>query len=339
MTRKRARDSGWRAYHISTLGLFLVLWVTPALGQGLEPELEEFQKEQPGESGPVLIEPRLPTTRTPGQPAAGRTMPEAPVEAPKEAPAVESRPESDEYVSSLKRHILDVLTTDAGTNATTFLRRFELSNQYRDSQGPARSDNTTVRVDWPIFRGIGLLRVDVPVRWFDQNMAGTTTSSGLGDLLFRNGYRLINTPKFKLFAGADIFFPTATESDLGLGKYQLGPGVVASIPVEAVNSVFFPLIEHVQSIGGDPGRANVNHTRFNLDMTTPWTPEWWTAIESKLTVDWTKSGKTGMNLEFEVGRKLGPHYRTWVRGGAGLWGDGVFGSYDWIAEMGIRYMY
>jgi hypothetical protein len=275
----------------------------------------------------------------PGEPAAGEAIPEAPVEAPKEAPAVESRPESDERVRSLKKHILDVLTTDAGTNAATFLRRFQLSNQYRDRQGPSRSDDTTVRIDWPIFRGIGVLRVDVPVRWFDPNTTGAMTSTGLGDLFFRNGYRLIDRPEFKFFAGTDIIFPTATESALGRGKYQLGPGAVASIPVEAVNSIFFPLIQHFQSVGGDAGRANVNFTRFNLEMTTPWTPEWWTTIESKLIMDWAKSGKTGMNLEFEVGRTLGPNYRTWVRGGTGLWGDGVFGSYDWIAEVGIRYMF
>ena len=313
--------------------------MTSALGQGLVPEPEGIQAEQVEEAGPVLTEPTLRVPAASSQPAAAEPIAEAPVEAPREAPAVESQPESAERVNKLRKRLLDILTTDAGTSGTTFLRRFQLSNQYRDLRNSSVQNVTAFRTDWPIFEGVGVLRVDVPVRWFDPNTTGTTTSIGLGDLFFRNGYRLIDTPEFKFFVGTDIVFPTASESVLGQGKYQLGPGAAASIPVPAMNSIFFPLIQHFQSIGGDPGGPDVNATRFNLEMTTPWTPEWWTTIEPKLIVDWTKSGKTGMNLEFEVGRTLGPHYRTWVRGGAGLWGDGVAGSYDWITEAGIRYMF
>jgi hypothetical protein len=111
----------------------------------LEPVLEEIQQEQPEEAGPV---PTRPAPTAPGEPAAGEAIPEAPVEAPKEAPAVESRPESAERVSSLKKHILDVLTTDAGTNAATFLRRFQLSNQYRDLRNSSAQNGSNRLADY-----------------------------------------------------------------------------------------------------------------------------------------------------------------------------------------------
>jgi len=56
-------------------------------------------------------------------------------------------------------------------------------------------------------------------------------------------------------------------------------------------------------------------------------------------VDWTRSNKTALNLEFEVGRKLREHYRTWVKPGVGLWGDNVTNSYNWYLEAGVRYMF
>jgi hypothetical protein len=109
--------------------------------------------------------------------------------------------------------------------------------------------------------------------------------------------------------------------------------------VPEINTHVCPLVQQFWSVGGDPSRPTVNYTKFDVSATTPWTTAWWTTLEPILNVDWTKNGKTAMNVEFEVGRTLGPHFRTWARGGAGLWGNGVPGAYDWIAQVGVRYLW
>lgn len=238
----------------------------------------------------------------------------------------------------LGEKMLDVLTTDTGTNTTTFLRRIQLQNEFRNRSGPGRQDQTTLRVDQPILNG-GLIRMDIPFLWLDPNATGEKTSAGIGDLFFRTGYRLVNAQRFKIFAGADVIFPTASDTLLGRGKYQVGPGVTATIPVAQINTNFFPLIQHYWSIGGDPSRSDVDYTKFELSATVPWTKEWWATLDSYINVDWTKNGKTAMNMEFEVGRTLGSHVRAWARGGAGIWGSGTVGSYDWLGQFGIRYMW
>jgi hypothetical protein len=244
-----------------------------------------------------------------------------------------------EKVRELKEKILDVLTTDTGTNTTNFLRRIQLQNEFRDRRGPGEQNQATLRFDQPILDR-GLIRVDVPFLWVDPNIQGQTTSAGIGDLLFRTGFRLVSTPAFKLFAGGDLYFPTASNTLLGRGKYQVGPGVTASIPFPEINTNFFPLIQHYWSVGGDPSRSDVNYTKFELSATIPWTKDWWTTLDPYINVDWTQSGKTAMNLEFEVGRTLGANVRTWARGGGGLWGNSrVPGSYDWIAQVGVRYVW
>jgi hypothetical protein len=161
----------------------------------------------------------------------------------------------------------------------------------------------------------------------------------LGDLLIRIGARLVERPGFSFFAGTDVIFPTGHEEDLGRGKYLVGPGVAAEVPIPEINTLFSLLVQHFQSVGGDPSKRDVNFTRFRPKVNTVWSEQWWTILEPTWIVDWTRSNKTALNLEFEVGRKLGEHYRAWVRPGTGLWGDNVIGSYDWQLEVGVRYMF
>jgi len=56
-------------------------------------------------------------------------------------------------------------------------------------------------------------------------------------------------------------------------------------------------------------------------------------------VDWEQKAKSAMLLDGEIGRKFGPHYRAWLRGGSTLWGSGVSGTYNWMVQFGIRYMF
>ncbi len=230
--------------------------------------------------------------------------------------------------------------TDKGTNEVTFRPRIQLRYEHRDRRTSAILDRAILRLDRPLLDGQLYFRVDVPYVQFDPNMSGETTSRGLGDVYVRTGVRLLDRPKFSLFAGINAIFPTGDhEDDLGKGKYQVGPVVSASVPIPALNIVLSPLVEDFQSVGGDPSTRDVNFTRFSLKMDMPRLEQWWAYIEPRWIVDWARSNKTALNLEFEVGRKLGEHYRVWVGPGVGLWGDGVTGSYDWQLEVGVRYMF
>lgn len=320
---------------ICLLGMVVWLAVLPAFGQAPQPE--ETQPELPEESGPVRVRPASPVKAVPGEPE--KPAVEAAVAPPAETPQVETRPSEPEEVRRLSERMLDLLTTDTGTNRTEFLRRIQLQNEFRDLRGSRQQNQTTLRVDYPFLGRDGLIRVDVPFLWFDPNTTGEKTSTGLGDVEFRAGYRLVDSPGFSLFGSGHVIFPTASDSPLGDGKYVVAPGLVASFPVPEINTNFFPLVEQFWSVGGDPSGPAVSYTTFDVAATTPWTTVWWTTLEPILNVDWTQNGKTTMNVQVEVGRTLGPHYRTWVRGGAGLWGENVPGAYDWLLQVGVRYMF
>jgi hypothetical protein len=262
----------------------------------------------------------------------------APVQAeapPSGTPAEErSRPLHD-----LLERALSESAKDAGTSETAFRPRIELQYQHKDSRGPGVQEKGVLRIDRPLLDDRVQFRVDVPYQQFDPQKHKETTGTGAGDLVIRTATRLVERPGFSLLAGTDVIFPTGPVAAGGKGKYQVGPGVVAEVPIHEINSLIVPLVQHFQSVGGDPSKRDVNYTKFRPKVNTIWGEQWWTSFEPTWIVDWTRSNKTALNLEFEVGRKLGEHYRTWVKPGVGLWGDTVTNSYDWYLEAGVRYMF
>lgn len=242
-----------------------------------------------------------------------------------------------EALRDRQKGLLDILTAENGTNPTAIVGRFQLSNSYVNSRGGAQSDDTVLRVDIPLTPS-WVFRADVPVSWEDPHEPGVSSAFGLSDLFLRTGWRVYESPAFSLFVGADAIFPTATQTQLGRGKYEVGPGIVASIAIPSLQSTLIPLLQHFTSVGGDPSRRDVDASILQLELNTLWSKEWWTLFRGNLTIDWTRGAKTGAALEGEVGRRFGTHWRAWVRPGVGLWGQDVRGSYDWSAQVGIRYM-
>jgi len=320
-----------------SLGIFILLshlTALPVLAQDLDLDLPE-------ESGPSGARPPL---VGPGIPAAGAkpeetSKAEAAPEAPQEIPRVEYKQKPlKEAISKMADRLLHLRTGDLGINGAAVIGRAQLSTEYRDRRDGSVQLENVARVDIPIASRF-LLRADVPHVWFDPNTAGGSTQSGFGDVSFRVGGQIWRAPEFTVLAGTDIVFPSASHSDLGRGKYQVGPGVAVAIPIAGANTVMQLYGQQFVSIGGDPSRQDVNYSKIKIGFDTPWGQNWWTTVEPNFTIDWTQKAKTAMNLEFEVGRRLGDHFRVWLRPAVGLWGTGVPGAYDWFTQFGIRYMF
>lgn len=320
-----------------SLGIFILLphmTTLPVLGQDLELDVPE-------ESGPAGVQP---PPAVPGKPTAEAKPDETPTaesvrEAPQEAPQVEPRRRPlREAISTMASRLLNLQTGDLGINGAAIIGRAQLSTEYRDRRDGSIQLENVARVDVPITDRF-LLRADVPHLGFDPNTAGGSTQSGFGDISFRVGGQVWRAPEFMVLAGTDIILPSASHPDLGRGKYQVGPAVAVAIPIAGLNSIMQPVAQQVVSLGGDSSRQDVNYSRMKIGFDTPWGQNWWTTVEPNFFIDWTQKAKTAMNLEFEVGRKLGEHYRVWLRPAVGLWGTGVPGAYDWFTQVGIRYMF
>ena len=242
----RGRQNG-RLVALS-LGIFILLsymTTSPVLAQDLELDLPE-------ESGPSGVRPAQPS---PGKPESRVPQEQKPVaetarEAPQETPQVqyERRP-AKALLSNISDRLLNVLSGDNGTNRTAIIGRFQISGEYREQRdGSARVENVE-RLDIPIGDRL-IFRTDVPFVGLDQRVSGSSSVSGLGDISARLGGQIWARPAFTTFFEGQVVFPTASDPDLGRGKYQFVPGLTFSIPIRNLNTVFIPAVQQTFSFGG-----------------------------------------------------------------------------------------
>jgi hypothetical protein len=238
---------------------------------------------------------------------------------------------------------LSTIAARMGTDPTAIIGRVQALFRHDVLEGGSRVSNNLVgRIDVPYHKNF-ILRADLPYVWSHPNQFGTSDQGtshqhGLSDLLVRTGGRVYSVPGDAIFVGMDFTFPTADDK-LGSGKYTLGPGVATAHVFPAWSSIFFMLLQHQFSVGGDPSRSDVSASRLQAWFNTIWADHWWTQFEAVAQVNWEQKQKTSMTVEFEGGYRFTKDWAGWVRPGVGLWGQSLPGAYDWNIEVGIRRMF
>jgi len=226
-----------------------------------------------------------------------------------------------------------------GTDPTAIVGRFQLASQYLDLSQGANATLSTLRVDLP-FRGDFLLRTDLPfLRTSDANNPAIGSHRGVSDLSVTAGWRAYNTPEYALLVGAVSTFPTAAQASLGFGKYTVGPAIATARFLPRLDSFLIGLLSYQTSVGGDPSRKDVSLFNITAQVNSFWGQRWWTIVQSVWNVDFERSGKSSMVMEFEGGRNLIGRFGAYVRPGVGIYGRDVIGAYVWNIEVGVRYMF
>ena len=232
---------------------------------------------------------------------------------------------------------LSAIAARMGTDPTAIIGRVQTLFRYDALEGGSRASNIVSRIDIP-FHNDFLLRAELPYVWSNPNQPGTSNQYGVSDLLVRAGGRVYSVPGDAIFVGADFTFPTADDK-LGSGKYTVGPAVATAHVFPDWASIFFLLLEHQLSVGGDPSRNDISASFLQCWFNTIWTDHWWTQFEATARVNWEQKAKTSMTLEYEGGYRFANNWGVWVRPGVGLWGQSLPGAYDWNIEVGIRRMF
>lgn len=130
------------------------------------------------------------------------------------------------------------------------------------SEAPEQSyaNNFWVRYAQPFAKGKLLLRASVPLasNSFGADSLGIPISnSGLGDANAFLSYNFISSADKTIGIGPLIAAPTASQTELGSGKWQAGFAFVAFI-AKSSKFQFGSLITWQMSIAGDKDRANTN---------------------------------------------------------------------------------
>jgi len=144
-----------------------------------------------------------------------------------------------------------------------------------------------------------LTRIEWPIPEVDDENG--PTNAGVGDLawltLFVVGSR---KPWGTLGVGPVFVFPTASHSEMGQGKYQLGPAL-GYVNDGVPGWQFALLLQQYFSFAGDPQRSSVNQLTLQPFVTKLLPDSWYVQTQPVITVDFAQ-GTSSVPVNLVVGK-------------------------------------
>ncbi len=202
--------------------------------------------------------------------------------------------------------------------------RFDVRFQYMNAP-PSDHDNgfiTTLRVDKPFRLGEAwslATRLDLPFLVTEAISADNPNGDfkfGLGDILVQG--LLINTltQRFAWGFGTQLMFPTATEDQMGFGKYQALPTAVFRVTTPEITerSWFALLGRYCISFAGYEDRLDRKEIQlaptFNLGLPQNWFVRLYPSSDIRYNLGEQRPGDTGrwfVPFDFDVGKMVRPN--------------------------------
>ena len=224
-----------------------------------------------------------------------------------------------------------------GTDPSAIIGYYQLTYGHSEFTHGLRLDTTTAVVRLPVTPNLGV-QVTVPYTWADQQRQGFPTN-GISDTVLRAGGRVYVSEYVAVFLGTDVLFPTASPSQLGTGKYTLGPGGVLAAPLARLRSMFYLLVQDYSSVGGDPSRADLHFLQVQGTINTIWSEHWWTSVQGTWNNDWNTHRPTASNVVGQIGYRFDNHWNVFAGPGVGITGDNTPLGLDWTVQAGIRWVF
>ena len=142
------------------------------------------------------------------------------------------------------------------------------------------------RIEWPI------PEVD------DEN---GPTNAGVGDLTWLTLFLVGGRGAWGVLGLGPVFvFPTASHSEMGDGKYQVGPAL-GYLNTGVTGWQFAFLLQQYASFAGDPQRSRVNQLTLQPFVTRFLPDSWYVQTQPVITLDFVK-GTSSVPLNLVVGK-------------------------------------
>jgi len=258
------------------------------------------------------------------------TLPAPSAAAPSDAPGSESNRLAGE------RTRLSEAAASTGNDPTAIVGFYQLGYGHSAFTSGLDVDTATAIVRLPVTPNF-FFQATMPYLWADP--PGAATVDGAGDMTVRVGGRLYASDYAALFLGADASFPTASETQLGTGKYTIGPGGGLAVPLPRVRSLLYLLVLNYISVVGDPARADVHYMQVQSVVNTILSDRWWSLVQGSWATNWENHRKTSLNLTGQIGYQVDRHWGVFAGAGGGVVEKDAFLSLDWTVQAGVRWVF
>lgn len=203
---------------------------------------------------------------------------------------------------------------NTGQDFTKPLTRFDIRQKYQDLPGDSQAFMTTLRVDKPVVINadgwVLSLRADIPFVVNDVPSAdnpGSQSRFGLSDIL--NQFMFIapqGTKSWTYAIGSQIIWPTASEDQMGSGRYQFAPLVGAKINLAGISPGSFGYLllrDHID-MGGDDSRAKVNYLVIQPGINFALPNKSFVTIAPEMRVDWENDNRVFIPFDIAIGKMV-----------------------------------
>ena len=150
-----------------------------------------------------------------------------------------------------------------------------------------------------------IVRTILPVVNQEETIAGMGSHFGLGDTTQSFFFSPTSAPGGIIWGiGPAFLWPTATNNNLGSGKWGAGPTFVVLKQTEGWTAGV--LANHIWSYAGKSDRSNVNSTFVQPFISYTWSNSTTLALNTETTYDWTaRTWSVPLNLSFSHVYKFG----------------------------------
>jgi hypothetical protein len=138
---------------------------------------------------------------------------------------------------------------------------------------------------------------------------------GLGDVLVQGLFINTLTQRFAWGFGTQLIFPTATQDQMGFGKYQVLPTAVFRVTTPEITKGSWSalLVRYDVSVFGDDDRRDIKEIQFaptfNISLPHNWFVTLYPSSDIRYNLGDQRPGDTGrwfVPFDFMVGKMLSP---------------------------------
>ena len=226
--------------------------------------------------------------------------------------------------------------------------RIDQRLKYRELADGLYSAIATSRLDttFPITRGwLIALRFDMPLVLTDRpgpdNPAGDD-EFGAGDFLSQLFF-IAPSPdrakRFRLGAGAQFIWPTASRDETGSGMYQVAPSVFGIYYTPEISGGSFVglLLRDYVSYAGDKDRRDIHELSVQPVINVNLPRGWYLASFSDIRINWKDDAKVFLPLDLEVGKFVTREVVTSVQVDVPVVAD--YDLYKWQVEVRVGFYF
>ena len=154
-----------------------------------------------------------------------------------------------------------------------------------------------------------ILRWDLHIA---RTSAGAVTQTGLGDLYMQSLlFPLLG--KFTFVAGSGFVLPTATDSQLGRGKWQMAPLAAPLWFFPQNKGFFFVKFQDFFSFAGNGTRSDVHYFLSTATVLWRYTRKSWVLLDTETKTNWELDNATSYRSGIQLGTMLSPNIGLWIK--------------------------